>query len=179
MSRFWKRFLREGQGLFARGTRPQIWLGAFGKHPGWDDHIDDIGLETDSLLLAKQILYVDGIGGQISSGEWEKLDSAQRLGEFKHVFLWKRGDAFRNRKNLGISRWKESHTISSRLMCSLRENSVCLGTNERFASLWRTSKRNAKACGLAERGSGGAWTIPCRPQAQSCPSYGAIILRSQ
>ena len=94
MSRFWKRFLREGQGLFTRGTKPQIWLGAFGKHPGWDDHIDDIGLETDSLLLAKQILYVDGIGGQISSGEWEKLDSTQRLDEFKHVFLWKRGDAF-------------------------------------------------------------------------------------
>jgi hypothetical protein len=94
MSRFWKRFLREGQGLFARGTRPQVWLGAFGKHPGWDDHIDDIGLETESLLLAKQILYVDGIGGQISSGEWERLDSAQRLTEFKHVFLWKRGDAF-------------------------------------------------------------------------------------
>jgi hypothetical protein len=94
MSRFWKRFLREGQGLFARGTRPQVWLGAFGKHPGWDDHIDDIGLETDSLLLAKQILYVEGIGGQISSGEWEKLDSAERLGAFKHVFLWKRGDAF-------------------------------------------------------------------------------------
>ena len=94
MSRFWKNFLREGQGLFTRVTRPQVWLGAFGKHPGWDDHIDDIGLETDSLLLAKQILYVDGIGGQISSGEWEKLNSAQRLGEFKHVFLWKRGDAF-------------------------------------------------------------------------------------
>lgn len=94
MSRFWKKFLREGQGLFARGAKPQIWLGAFGKHPGWDDHIDDIGLETESLLLAKQILYVDGIGGQINSGEWEKLDDVQRLREFKHMFLWKRGEAF-------------------------------------------------------------------------------------
>ncbi len=94
MTRFWKKFLREGQGLFARGAKPQIWLGAFGKHPGWDDHIDDIGLETDSLLLAKQILYVDGIGGQINSGEWEKLDDVQRLREFKHIFLWKRGEAF-------------------------------------------------------------------------------------
>ena len=94
MTRFWKKFLREGQGLFGRAAKPQIWLGAFGKHPGWDDHIDDIGLETESLLLAKQILYVDGIGGQIDSGEWEKLDEAQRLREFKHVFLWKRGEAF-------------------------------------------------------------------------------------
>ena len=77
-----------------REAKPQVWLGAFGKHPGWDDHIDDIGLETESLLLAKQILYVDGIGGQIDSGEWEKLDESQRLREFKHVFLWKRGEAF-------------------------------------------------------------------------------------
>jgi hypothetical protein len=94
MTRFWKKFLREGQGLFARGTKPQVWLGAFGKHPGWDDHIDDIGLETESLLLAKQSLYVEGIGGQIDSGEWEKLDDARCLREFKHVFLWKRGEAF-------------------------------------------------------------------------------------
>lgn len=93
MTRFWKKFLREGHGLFGR-AKPQIWLGAFGKHPGWDDHIDDIGLETESLLLAKQILYVDGIGGQIDSGEWERLDEAQRLKEFKHIFLWKRGEAF-------------------------------------------------------------------------------------
>jgi hypothetical protein len=94
MSPFWKKFLREGHGLFARRTRPQVWLGAFGKHPGWDDHIDDIGLETESLLLAKQIIYVDGIGGQINSGEWEKLGPTQRLPGFEHVFLWKRDEAF-------------------------------------------------------------------------------------
>ena len=94
MSPFWKKFLREGHGLFARRTEPQLWLGAFGKHPGWDDHIDDIGLETESLLLAKQIIYVDGIGGQINSGEWEKLNPTQRLPGFEHVFLWKRDEAF-------------------------------------------------------------------------------------
>jgi hypothetical protein len=94
MSRFWKKFLREGQRFFGRGAKPQIWLGAFGKHPGWDDHIDDIGLETESLLLAKQLLYVDGIGGQVNSGEWERLTAAQRLADFMHIFLWKRGDAF-------------------------------------------------------------------------------------
>src|SRR5437762_88946 len=94
MSRFLKKFLRENEGMFSRKTKPAVYLGAFGKHPGWDDHIDDIGLETESLLLAKQILYVDGIGGQINSGEWEKLREAQGVHEFKHLFVWKRGDAF-------------------------------------------------------------------------------------
>ena len=37
---------------------------------------------------------MDGIGGQIGSGEWERLDEAHRLREFKHDFLWKRGEAF-------------------------------------------------------------------------------------
>jgi len=94
MSRFLKKFLREKEGMFSRKTKPAIYLGAYGKHPGWDDHIDDIGLETESLLLAKQVLYVDGIGGQIDSGEWDKLRDNERLPEFKHIIVWKRGNAF-------------------------------------------------------------------------------------
>jgi hypothetical protein len=93
MSRFWKKFLREGHGLFS-GSKPGIYLGAFGKHPGWDDHIDDIGLETESLLLAKQLLYVEGIAGQINSGDWETLDNTRCLPAFDHLLLWKRGDTF-------------------------------------------------------------------------------------
>jgi hypothetical protein len=94
MSQFLKKFLRENQGIFSRKRKPAIYLAAYGKHPGWDDHIDDIGLDTESLLLAKQVLYVDGIGGQIDSGEWDKLQENQRLAEFKHIILWKRGKAF-------------------------------------------------------------------------------------
>jgi hypothetical protein len=94
MSRFLKKFLRENEGIFSRKKKSGIYLGAYGKHPGWDDHIDDIGLDTESLLLGKQVLYVDGIGGQIDSGEWDKLQEHQRLPEFKHIILWKRGNAF-------------------------------------------------------------------------------------
>jgi hypothetical protein len=94
MSRFLKKFLRENERIFSRKAKPAIYLGAYGKHPGWDDHIDDIGLDTESLLLAKQVLYVEGIGGQIDSGEWDKLNENQRLSEFRHVIVWKRGNAF-------------------------------------------------------------------------------------
>src|SRR5205807_8840943 len=47
-----------------------------------------------SLLLAKQVLYVDGIGGQIDAGVWDKLRDNERLPEFKHITVWKRGKAF-------------------------------------------------------------------------------------
>ena len=58
---------------------PAINLAAFGKHPGWDDHIPGIGLETEQLARLKQSFYVAGIGRQIDSGAWEKLDAVNGL----------------------------------------------------------------------------------------------------
>ena len=72
------------------GPVPQILsLAAFGKHPGWNDHIEGIGVDTDSLAQAKQNLYDEGIGGQINSGAWEKLEPGKRLDGFDHTFLWR------------------------------------------------------------------------------------------
>ncbi len=66
----------------------RVFVAAFGKHPGWDDHIDDIGLETDIIIAVKRILYVQGIGGNIDSGSWDKLQENQPIEEFKHAFVW-------------------------------------------------------------------------------------------
>ncbi len=63
-------------------------LGAFGKHPGWNDHLDDIGLDTEPLIAAKQYLYVQGIGGVIDAGQWEALPNGDALPEFRHTFTW-------------------------------------------------------------------------------------------
>ena len=73
-----------------RETLPskKILISAFGKHPGWDDHIDDIGLETNILIRVKRLLYIRGIGGNIDKGSWDKLHKDQRIEEFKHVFFW-------------------------------------------------------------------------------------------
>ena len=46
---------------------PSIQLAAFGKHPGWNDHLDDLGLDTDSLITAKRLLYVQGINQNIDA----------------------------------------------------------------------------------------------------------------
>ncbi len=69
---------------------PHLVLAAFGKHPGWDDHMPGIGVETDTLAYVKQTLYVGGIGRQIDSGAWEKLEPEKRVEGFDHVFLWLR-----------------------------------------------------------------------------------------
>ncbi len=94
MSDFYKKFLMEDVPKATPGTSKQIFLGAFGKHPGWDDHVEDLGLETASLIEAKKLLYVQGIGGEIDAGAWEKLDDSQRLASFKHVFIWQRPGQF-------------------------------------------------------------------------------------
>lgn len=71
-------------------VKPAINLAAFGKHPGWDDHIPGIGLETEALAHLKQSFYVTGIGSQIDAGAWEKLEVEKRVEDFGHAFLWLR-----------------------------------------------------------------------------------------
>jgi hypothetical protein len=78
-------------------VEPAVYLAAFGKHPGWNDHIDDQGLETHELINAKRLLYVQGISQNIDAGAWDKLDpqdpgaavaAISRLDLFCHEFLW-------------------------------------------------------------------------------------------
>lgn len=67
--------------------KPEIYLAAFGKHPGWNDHIDDLGLETESLVNFKRVLYLEGISGAIESGAWDKLEADRRVDGFGHVIV--------------------------------------------------------------------------------------------
>ena len=83
MSRFLKVFLRES---VSAGVR----LAAFGKHPAWDDHLDDLGLNTETLALAKQLLYSEGIATQLASGAWDQLEKSGNAIEFDHRFVWGR-----------------------------------------------------------------------------------------
>lgn len=77
-------FLRK---IFGFPSGSQANLAVFGKHPGWDDHIDDIGLDTDQLIAVRRELYLGGIAGNIDSGEWDRLEPGLQI-EFGHVFVW-------------------------------------------------------------------------------------------
>lgn len=68
----------------------RVHVSAFGKHPGWDDHIEEIGLDHEDLVRIKRELYAEGLAGNIDSGAWEKLPDEQRLPAFKHQFYWRR-----------------------------------------------------------------------------------------
>ncbi|HUO10719.1 MAG TPA: hypothetical protein VM008_20630 [Phycisphaerae bacterium] len=74
--------------LGSNAAEPAVYLAAFGKHPGWNDHIDDLGLDTDDLVTAKRLLYVQGINQNIDAGAWDNLDPDKRLTDFRHEFLW-------------------------------------------------------------------------------------------
>ena len=57
-----------GKILGKRGTRqngPTVRVAAFGKHPAWNDHVEDIGLESEPLVDLRRNLYVEGIGGGV------------------------------------------------------------------------------------------------------------------
>lgn len=83
MTRFLKVFLRD------RLDQP-VRLAGFGKHPAWDDHIDDIGLTTETLVITRRILYSEGIASQLSSGAWNRLEENAQVLEFDHRFVWSR-----------------------------------------------------------------------------------------
>jgi hypothetical protein len=68
---------------------PTLSLAAFGKHPGWNDHLDDLGMDTPALVALKRKLYFDGVAANIDSGAWEKLRDGQRREGFAHEFLWR------------------------------------------------------------------------------------------
>lgn len=84
MTEWFKRLSTAGTGV------SNLNLAAFGKHPGWEDHIPGIGVDTEALANLKQSLYFDGIRGQIDSGAWEKMEQIKRLEGFDHLFLWLR-----------------------------------------------------------------------------------------
>ncbi|MEY2427156.1 MAG: hypothetical protein QOJ40_41 [Verrucomicrobiota bacterium] len=88
MTGFFQR--KKGSRPFQESSEPRLTLAVFGKHPGWDDHLPGIGVETEALAHVKQAFYVSGIGGQIDSAAWEKLEVDKRLEEFDHIFLWLR-----------------------------------------------------------------------------------------
>ena len=83
MTRFLRVFLRD------RLDQP-VRLAGFGKHPAWDDHIDDIGLTTETLVITRRILYSEGIASQLSSGAWNRLEATRQVLEFDHRFVWSR-----------------------------------------------------------------------------------------
>ena len=66
----------------------RVFVGAFGKHPGWDDHIDDIGLDTDVLIAAKRKLYVRGISRNVDSGRWDQLANDCLAEGFNREIFW-------------------------------------------------------------------------------------------
>jgi hypothetical protein len=83
MTRFLKVFLRD------RLEQP-VQLAGFGKHPAWDDHIDDLGLTTETLVITRRILYSEGIASQLASGAWHQLEETGHAIEFDHRFVWSR-----------------------------------------------------------------------------------------
>jgi len=75
----------------AEPGKPRLALAAFGKHPGWDDHIEDLGVDTPRLNWVKRVLYTEGVGGNIDAGAWDQLGEDKALPGYSHSFVWRWG----------------------------------------------------------------------------------------
>ncbi|HXR07443.1 MAG TPA: SUMF1/EgtB/PvdO family nonheme iron enzyme [Candidatus Acidoferrum sp.] len=130
MSKLFEKLAKTGPAQAAEGVSPRLTLAAFGKHPGWDDHMPGIGVDTESLAYIKQTLYVTGIGRQIDSGAWEKLEPEKRQEGFDHTFLLLRaghvvlGQLWSSKDGKGRAKYPmvlcvDGERVSPRLMLSL------------------------------------------------------------
>ncbi|MCW5775195.1 MAG: hypothetical protein KIS87_01940 [Phycisphaeraceae bacterium] len=73
----------------AKRSEPSVRVAVFGKHPGWDDHIEDFPLESQELAWVKRRLYVEGIASNIDAAAWERLDPSSRVEGFRHLVVWR------------------------------------------------------------------------------------------
>ena len=78
---FQKDFLRD----FRRGNSGPA-LALFGKHPAWNDHMDDFGLATPSLRTCKRLLYLQGLAANAAREQSE----AAPVTPYRHSLLWLR-----------------------------------------------------------------------------------------
>lgn len=73
-------------------TGPSVSLGAFGKHRGWADHIEDLGLDTDRLIWSRRLLYTEGIRRVLDQGLWSRQEEGDRDEGYAHTLAWKTPD---------------------------------------------------------------------------------------
>jgi hypothetical protein len=83
MTRFSQGFLRDRLG-------GRTFLAAFGKHPAWNDHVGLIGARTETLALLEDVLYRQGIAGQLAAGSWHDPARGVKTPAFNHRFVWSR-----------------------------------------------------------------------------------------
>ena len=65
----------------------RAFISFFGKHHAWADHMDDLGLATQSLQEFKNWIYLEGIRKQIDSGSWTQLSPESQIKEWNHHIL--------------------------------------------------------------------------------------------
>ena len=60
-----------------------IVLAAFGKHPAWDDHVDDLGIQNERILAFQRAVYHQGIATHVNTGVWDRMPLDERIEGFE------------------------------------------------------------------------------------------------
>jgi hypothetical protein len=90
MSDFYTDFLHQPDSVAGGRDRTFAHVAVFGKHPAWDDHMDDIGVDLPTILEAKRLLYTQGIATQLDTDVWAKLPVESLTESYDHWLLWHR-----------------------------------------------------------------------------------------
>lgn len=79
--------MKTSANTFLQDSVPSPCLAIFGKHPLAADHLEDIGLDTASLVALKKGMYINGIGECLSRRLWFKeLGDTDAIPYDHHLF---------------------------------------------------------------------------------------------
>ena len=71
---------------------PEATVCTFGKHPGWNDHMERFGLNNAVLVSFHRSLYQEGISFNIGSWDTFEAESGVQTLRFNHDFVWHHND---------------------------------------------------------------------------------------
>ena len=74
----------ETSDFYEKAEGRRAFFGLFGKHRAWADHMDDLGMESPTLMSFKRSLYLDGIRKVIDSGFWKELPEEDKIPAWGH-----------------------------------------------------------------------------------------------
>ncbi len=85
----WMTGRHAGSSAVPRYARLPAAVGAFGKHPAWDDFMPDLGLGHAALSAFKWILFDNGIAAHVEHGTWESWPPEDATGDFDLAMLYR------------------------------------------------------------------------------------------
>lgn len=76
------------------GEGRSITVASFGKHPGWTDFMDHLGVKSELVVRAKNDLVIGAVGTLIAQQRWDAVPSDKASSPSHWLWMWQEESSF-------------------------------------------------------------------------------------